>query len=45
MELDEQQAVEAINYQGQSYYFCSSSCKHLFEQNPHHYTDQQSAHA
>ena len=50
MELDEQQAVASLNYQGQQFYFCSTSCQHLFEQNPQHYikeqdTDQQAARA
>jgi YHS domain-containing protein len=33
MEIDEQSAAGRSDYQGQTYYFCSQSCKKEFDQN------------
>jgi len=41
MEIEETLAVATINYQGQTYFFCSTSCQHLFEQQPLHYIEQE----
>ena len=45
MEVDEQSAAGRSQYQGQTYYFCTESCKNEFEQNPEMYVDprEQSA--
>jgi Cu+-exporting ATPase len=40
MEVSEQDAVGRSQYQGQTYYFCSSSCKQKFDQNPQQYATQ-----
>ena len=40
MEVDEQSAAGRSQYQGQTYYFCTESCKSEFEQNPEMYVDQ-----
>ena len=40
MEVDEQSAAGRSQYQGQTYYFCTESCKNEFEQNPEMYADQ-----
>lgn len=37
MEVDERSAAGQSDYQGQTYYFCSQSCKNKFEQNPQQY--------
>ena len=37
MHVDEQQAMGKSEYQGQTYYFCSSNCKQQFDQNPQRY--------
>lgn len=41
MEVNPQQAAGKSEYQGQTYYFCSSSDKQQFEQNPQQYVDRQ----
>ncbi len=38
MEIDPQSAAGQSEYQGQTYYFCSESCKRRFDQNPELYT-------
>lgn len=40
MEVDEQSAAGKSQYQGQTYYFCTESCKSEFEQNPEMYANQ-----
>ena len=40
MEIDEQSAAGRSQYEGQSYYFCTQSCKDEFEQNPQQYVNQ-----
>lgn len=37
MDVNEQQAAGKSEYQGQTYYFCSSNCKQQFDQNPQRY--------
>jgi Cu+-exporting ATPase len=37
MEVDEEQAAGVSNYKGEKYYFCSTSCKQRFEQDPEKY--------
>lgn len=41
MQIDEKQAAGSSQYQGQTYYFCSASCKQKFDQNPQQYAGQQ----
>jgi Cu+-exporting ATPase len=43
MQINEQQATGKSDYQGQTYYFCSSNCKQQFDQSPQRYTAQQAA--
>lgn len=40
MQVDEAQAAGKSEYHGQTYYFCSASCKTKFDQNPEQYTAQ-----
>ena len=40
MEIDEQSAAGQSQYQGQTYYFCTESCKDEFDQNPEQYANQ-----
>ena len=42
MQVDEQKAAGESQYQGQTYYFCSQSCKQKFDQNPQQYADSSS---
>ncbi|MGB9773029.1 MAG: YHS domain-containing protein [Bacteroidota bacterium] len=41
MQLDEQKANEKSEYQGKSYFFCSSSCKAAFDKNPSSYIKKE----
>ena len=41
MTVDSESANSTANYQGQTYYFCSPSCKKSFEKDPARYTQQQ----
>ncbi|HLA09782.1 MAG TPA: YHS domain-containing protein [Pyrinomonadaceae bacterium] len=41
MEIDEQTAAGRSQYDGQTYYFCSQSCKSEFDQNPQQYAKQR----
>lgn len=41
MELNPQTAAGQSEHQGQTYYFCSESCKRQFDQNPERYAGQQ----
>jgi Cu+-exporting ATPase len=41
MEIDEQNAAGRSQYQGQTYYFCSQSCRNKFGQNPQQYAQQR----
>ena len=43
MSIDEQKAHGKSEYQGKTFYFCSSSCKQKFDQNPQGYVKQQAA--
>jgi len=38
MEVDEETAATSCSYEGQTYYFCSQTCKEQFAQNPEKYT-------
>ena len=37
MKISEEAAATKLVYQGQSYYFCSTLCKQLFEREPQKY--------
>ena len=37
MQIDEQTAAAKSEYQGQTYYFCSSGCKRQFDKDPERY--------
>jgi len=37
MLLDDKTAPEQSTYEGTTYYFCSTSCKHTFDQRPELY--------
>lgn len=43
MSVDENTAPAKANYQGQTYYFCSTECKTKFEQEPQKYSREQQA--
>lgn len=43
MSVDEQKAAGSSDYQGKTFYFCSSTCKQNFDQNPQSYAKQQAA--
>jgi P-type Cu+ transporter len=43
MQVNEAQAAGTSEYRGETYYFCSSSCKQQFDQNPERYTSQGTA--
>ncbi len=37
MNVDEKSAKMKVTYRGKVYYFCSVSCKEVFEKNPQRY--------
>lgn len=37
MEFDESEAVATLDYQGNTYYFCSEGCAQKFQQDPGKY--------
>lgn len=37
MEIDEQSAAGRSQYEGETYYFCTQSCKDEFDRNPQQY--------
>jgi Cu+-exporting ATPase len=41
MSVDENTAPAKADYQGQTYYFCSTDCKTKFQREPEKYTQQQ----
>ncbi len=41
MQVDTQQAAGTSEYQGATYFFCSTGCKRQFEKDPEHYVGQQ----
>lgn len=43
MDVDEKQAAGKVEYQGQTYYFCSASCQKTFEAQPAKYAVAQVA--
>lgn len=40
MEVGEGEAAGQSVYQGQTYYFCSTSCKERFDAHPEEFTDK-----
>lgn len=43
MNIDESAAAGRSEYQGRTYFFCSSACKTKFDQNPQQYAGRSSA--
>ena len=41
MEVSEPDAAGQSQYDGETYYFCSASCKERFDQNPQQYAKQR----
>lgn len=41
MQIDEKQAAGKSQYEGQTYYFCSTSCKNKFDQDPVEYVGEK----
>ena len=39
----EAEDAETSNYQGKTYYFCSTECKNMFDQSPAEYAKKDSA--
>lgn len=44
MEVDEKKAAGKSEYQGQTYYFCSSGCKAAFDKEPQKYAGNGQTH-
>jgi Cu+-exporting ATPase len=42
MNVDEKTATLKSEYAGKTYYFCSQSCKEVFEKNPKKFADEGS---
>ena len=40
MQVEENEAAGQADYEGQTYYFCSSACRQKFEENPEQYAEQ-----
>ncbi len=40
MDVDEKTAAGKSEYQGKTYYFCSTGCKREFDKNPEKYASQ-----
>jgi YHS domain-containing protein len=40
MSVDEKNAAAKADYQGKTYYFCSTECKDTFQQQPNKYTKE-----
>jgi P-type Cu+ transporter len=40
MQINEEDAAGQSEYEGRTYYFCSSACQHKFEENPEQYADE-----
>ncbi len=38
MQIEDKLVAEKCEYEGQTYYFCSPSCKQTFEQHPERFT-------
>jgi Cu+-exporting ATPase len=43
MDVQPEQAAGQSEYRGQTYYFCSASCKQQFDKEPHRYAESKSA--
>jgi len=43
MDVQPEQAAGQSEYQGQTYYFCCSTCKQQFDKEPQRYAESQSA--
>ena len=41
MEIDRAKAAEESEYNGKTYYFCSRSCKEMFDKDPKRYADSK----
>lgn len=40
MQVEEAEAAGQVDYEGKTYYFCSTSCIDKFEKDPENYTSQ-----
>jgi len=45
MEVSDEDAVASSEFDGETYYFCSQSCKRQFDQDPQQYIDRLSEEA
>jgi Cu+-exporting ATPase len=43
MEIDRESAAGQSEYNGRTYYSCSSACKEQFDQNPEQYAEREVA--
>jgi Cu+-exporting ATPase len=43
MQVEEKTAAGKSEYRGETYYFCSDSCKQTFDRNPAAYVTQKTA--
>jgi Cu+-exporting ATPase len=44
MQVDPATAAGSSEYQGQTYYFCSTGCKRQFDKDPERYLGSETAH-
>lgn len=40
MQIEESEAAGQSEYQGRTFYFCSTACQNKFEQNPEQYANE-----
>lgn len=40
MQIEESEAAGQSEYQGRTYYFCSTSCKEKFDESPENFTNE-----
>ncbi len=41
MEIEPEDAVARVEYEGRDYYFCSESCEEEFKENPEDYAESE----
>ena len=41
MQIEEEDAAAQTEYDGQTYYFCSSECQRKFDENPQQFTSKK----
>lgn len=41
MQVDENKAAASVDFEGKTYYFCSTACKAKFEESPDRYIEEE----